>query len=104
MKPNVSIGVCVKNCEDFIEDAIDSIMKQDYPHRLMEVIFVDDGSEDDTLSIIRKCVSQIDIPVKIFHTSWKGLGHARNLVVSNAQGKFHYLGGWRHDIIKSIYY
>ena len=28
-------------------------MAQDYPHELIEVIFIDDGSEDKTLAIIK---------------------------------------------------
>ena len=88
MRPKVTVGVCVRNCESFIKEAIDSIINQDFPHELMEVIFVDDGSEDNTLSIIKEYVSRIDIPAKVFHTSWKGLGHARNIVAANAEGDF----------------
>ncbi len=88
MKPNVTIGICVRNCEDFIEESVESVMNQDFPHELMEAIFVDDGSEDKTLSIIEELVSNIDIYSKVFHTSWKGLGHARNLVAENAEGEF----------------
>jgi glycosyltransferase involved in cell wall biosynthesis len=54
----------------------------------MEVIFVDDGSEDETLSIIQEYISMMDIPAKIFHFSWRGLGVARNTVVENAEGKY----------------
>ena len=50
-KPIVTIGICVKNTEKTILDAINSILEQDYPTDLMEIIFVDDGSEDRTLSI-----------------------------------------------------
>jgi len=88
MKPVVSIGICVRNCEDFVKDTIDSVLNQDFPHELMELIIVDDGSEDKTLPIIRECTSKIEIPAKIFHTSWKGLGHARNIVLTNAEGKY----------------
>jgi glycosyltransferase involved in cell wall biosynthesis len=88
MKPEVSIGVCVRNCENYVKEAIDSILAQDFPHELMEVIVVDDGSEDSTLSIIQDCVSSIDIPIKVFHTSWRGLGRARNMVTANAIGNF----------------
>jgi glycosyltransferase involved in cell wall biosynthesis len=88
MKPKVTIGVCVRNCEGYIEEAIDSILNQDFPHELMEIIFIDDDSEDNTLSIIREYTSQIDIPAKVFHTPWKGLGHARNMVIANAQCGF----------------
>jgi len=63
-------------------------MNQDYPHELMELIFVDDGSEDDTLLVIQEYVSKIHMCAKVFHTDWKGLGHARNIVVANAKGDY----------------
>ncbi len=88
MKPKVTIGICVRNCEDLIGESVESIMNQDFPHELMEAIFVDDGSEDKTLSIIQELVSNIGIQSKIFHTSWKGLGHVRNIVAENAKGEF----------------
>jgi glycosyltransferase involved in cell wall biosynthesis len=87
MKHKVTIGICVRNCEDFIEETIESIANQDFPHELMELIFVDE-SEDNTLAIIKECVSRTDIPAKIFHVSGKGLGYARNVVVTNAEGDF----------------
>jgi glycosyltransferase involved in cell wall biosynthesis len=88
MKPKITIGVCVRNSAETIPETINSIMKQNYPHKLMEVIFVDDGSEDDTLSVIKEHSSKMDISVKIFHTSWRGLGPARNTVLKNAVGKY----------------
>jgi glycosyltransferase involved in cell wall biosynthesis len=86
VRPVVTIGVCVRNGENFIEDAIKSIIDQDFPHELMEVIFVDDGSTDKTLSIISSHIPKMDIKVKVFHHKWKGLGYTRNVVVANAQG------------------
>jgi glycosyltransferase involved in cell wall biosynthesis len=87
-KPKVSLGVCVRNCEEYLRDAIESILNQDYPHSLLELIFVDDGSEDGTLSIIHEYVSRIDIQSHVFHTPWRGLGHARNIVVANSKGTY----------------
>lgn len=88
MEPLVTIGICVRNCEKYIEETIDSLINQNFSHDYLELIIVDDGSEDTTLSIIKKCIALIDFPVKIIHTSWKGLGHARNLVVKNTHGEF----------------
>jgi glycosyltransferase involved in cell wall biosynthesis len=91
MKQKVTIGICVRNGAFTLHKAIESIIAQDYPHELMEIIFVDDGSEDDTLQIIHNYVSKIKMTgmkVKIFHHEWKGLGYSRNVVVNNAEGKY----------------
>ncbi|TRO52429.1 glycosyltransferase [Candidatus Bathyarchaeota archaeon] len=84
----VTIGVCVKDCESLIGETLDGILAQDYPRTLMECIFVDDGSEDDTLFVIKRYLSKFDIPTKIFHHSWQGLGVSRNIVVDNASGDY----------------
>jgi len=86
--PIVTVGVCVRNCTSTIREAIESILAQDYPHELMEVIFVDDGSKDETLQIIKSYVSKMDIKAKIFHHKWRGLGFTRNVVINNASGKY----------------
>jgi len=88
MMPKVTIGICVRNCEQYIEEAINSIVAQNIPHKLLEIVIVDDGSEDNTLTVVKKRVSGINIPTKIFQTSWKGIGHARNIVIANARGNF----------------
>ena len=87
MKPKVTVGVCVRNCEDFVKDAIDSIINQDFPHELMELIVVDGYSEDNTLSIIKDNVKNTEIEYKIFYEN-KGLGHARQTAVDNASGGY----------------
>jgi glycosyltransferase involved in cell wall biosynthesis len=86
MKTIVTIGMCVRNCENLLGDAIKSIIEQDFSHEFMEMVFVDDGSEDKTLQIIQDYVSRTDIKSKVFHTKWRGLGPARQLAFSNADG------------------
>jgi glycosyltransferase involved in cell wall biosynthesis len=88
MKPKVTIGVCVKNSESTIKDAIESILAQDFPHEQMEVIFVDDGSKDKTLSIIADNLPRMDMQTRVYYGQWKGLGKTRNLVVDNASGDY----------------
>lgn len=84
----VTLGVCVKDCASTLPEVIKSIIAQDYPHELMEVIFVDDGSKDETLSIIKHYVPKMNMKVRIFHHEWKGLGPSRNVVVKNSCGKY----------------
>ena len=88
MRPKVTIGVCVRNCQDTICEAIESILNQDFPHKLIEVIFVDDGSEDKTPFLIKKFIPKMDMHAKIFRHQWKGLGYTRNIVVKNARGDY----------------
>lgn len=86
-KSYVTVGVCVKNCERTIKDVIDSILAQDYPHELMEVIIVDGCSYDKTVQIVKEVLFNSDIKTQIFFEN-KGLGFARQIVVKNATGDF----------------
>ena len=87
-KPEVTIGICVRNGGNHIIEAIKSIISQDYPSECMEIIFVDDGSTDKTISIIESFVPRINMHVKVFHHDWKGLGYSRNVVVDNANSEY----------------
>ena len=83
-----TIGVCVKNAEAIIEGAIESIKNQDFPHELMEIIIVDDGSNDETLSKVMGAVSSSDMSVRVFSGDWIGLGRARNFIVEKSKGMY----------------
>jgi len=86
-KPVVTIGVCVKNGEYTIKDAIESIMRQDFPRELMELIIVDGHSSDKTLQVIRNCLKNTSTRAKFFCEN-EGLGWARQIVVDNASGEY----------------
>ena len=86
--PTVTIGICVKNSENLVEDAIASIADQDFPKEHLDIIFVDDGSTDRTLSVINSQVKKLKLLAKVIHQEWRGLGAARNVVVDNSKGKY----------------
>jgi glycosyltransferase involved in cell wall biosynthesis len=87
MKPKVTIGVCVRNNAATIRDTIKSIIAQDYPHELMEVIIVDGCSQDKTVFIAENVLNKSNIKTRIF-TENEGLGFARQIVVNNAEGDY----------------
>ena len=88
MKPIATIGVCVRNCEISVKEAIESILAQDFPDNSMEIIFVDDGSEDNTLPILKYYVSGMNKQTKLYSGTRRGLGATRNVVVDNASGDY----------------
>lgn len=88
MSIKATIGVCVRNCEGTVKAALTSVASSDFPHGLMEIIIVNDGSTDRTLSTIQGCISSFDIKTKVFDTRWNGVGTARNLVLNNASGEY----------------
>ena len=88
MEPIVTVGICVRNGENMLKNAVDSVITQDFPSDQLQIIFVDDGSNDRTPQIISEYLSFFGDRAKFFKTSWKGLGHARNLVANEADGKY----------------
>lgn len=47
-KPNVSVIIPAYNAQDTIDECLDSILNVQYPKELLEVLVVDDGSQDAT--------------------------------------------------------
>jgi glycosyltransferase involved in cell wall biosynthesis len=83
----LTVGLCVRNAEITISEAVNSILNQDFPHELMEIIIVDGSSKDKTLQIIENILKKSDIQKRIF-TENIGLGMARQIVVEKAIGKY----------------
>lgn len=61
--PGVSVVVCARNEETNLKDYLHTLLNQDYP--TFEVIVVDDGSEDDTQTLLEQYTQQSD---KLYHT------------------------------------
>lgn len=81
----VSIIVPVYNCEDKIAVCLNSIINQSYEN--IEIICINDGSSDNSLSIINK-ICQNDSRVKGINSEHRGVSFARNLGIKNASGKY----------------
>ena len=81
----ISIIVPVYNVELYLEECIDSIIRQSYQD--IEIILVDDGSTDQSGVICDKYAAQ-DVRVKVFHKINGGLSSARNYGIDKATGAY----------------
>lgn len=81
----VSVIVSVYNAEFYLEHCLDTLLEQTL--REIEIICVDDGSEDSSFSILQR-YAQKDARVIILRQENKGAGCARNYGMKYARGKY----------------
>lgn len=84
-QPKVSIIMPVYNDEEVLKESLDSALGQSLQD--IEVICVDDGSSDGSLSILRNYNSN-DRRVKVLEQQNQGAGVARNAALDIATGKY----------------
>ena len=85
LNPEVSVVMSAFNSEEFISDSINSILNQEFKD--FEFIIVNDGSTDNTLSIINK-YQKIDNRIKVINQKNCGLTRSLNNAVSVANSNF----------------
>ena len=83
--PKLSVIMPVYNAGVFLFSAIDSILKQTFTD--YEFIIIDDGSTDDSLSVIKQ-FSETDSRIHILSRENKGLLYSLNEGISLAKGEF----------------
>ena len=81
----ISIVVPVYNVSKYLDECIDSILKQSYED--FELILVDDGSKDNSFEICQ-AYQEKDARVKAFSKPNGGVSTARNFGISKATGKY----------------
>jgi len=81
----VSVIMSVRNSDTFLPIAVQSVLQQSY--RNIEFLIYDDGSTDDTYSILRWYQSQDD-RIKVFSGKHLGLPAALNYLISISRGQF----------------
>ncbi|PST65933.1 glycosyltransferase family 2 protein [Shewanella algae] len=84
VNPEVSVVLPVFNAENFIGEAINSILNQSFNN--FELIIINDGSSDNSLQVLEKYTS--DPRVRIVNQKNKGLVYSLNIAISMARGKY----------------
>ena len=52
--PQITVLITTYNYGKFVEQAIDSVLAQDFAQERVEIVVVDDGSTDDTAERMKK--------------------------------------------------
>ena len=82
-KPFMSVLIDSYNQESFIEEAIASVLQQDFPAAETEILVVDDGSTDRTAEIVEKFAPQ----VRLLRKRNGGQASAFNAGIPETQGE-----------------
>jgi len=84
MNVKVSVVMPVYNVEEYVVEAVQSVLNQSFSN--FELLVIDDCGQDDSIQRIKKFK---DKRIKIIHHSRnQGLAAARNTGIRNAQGEF----------------
>ncbi len=83
--PKVSVIIPVYNKEKYIADTLHSVLNQSFQD--LEVIAVNDGSQDRSFEILRQIALQDD-RLRIIDIPNGGVSHARNVGLEQAKGEW----------------
>jgi len=86
VSPLVSVCIPTRNGSHFIEEALNSVIAQEYKN--IEVIVSDDESTDNTLEIVNEFKIKVDFPVYIYSHKPAGIGANWNNCLKKANGEF----------------
>ena len=81
-QPLVSVVIPAYNSVDYISDALDSVLNQDYP--ALEIVVIDDGSTDGTCDVVARYGSAVTL-IRQRNT---GAAVARNEGIRRARGQY----------------
>lgn len=84
--PLVSIIIPTYNCEEYIEQTIQSVLLQTYIH--WEMIIIDDASQDNSLKIINKYLEQDKRIKLIINKKNIGVAQSRNTGIKVSSGDY----------------
>ena len=101
----LSIIIPVYNADKFLSICLDSLLAQDISQRDYEVLIINDGSKDNSLSIANS-YSDKHTFIKVHTKVNGGVGSARNFGLSVAKGAYVYFidpdDYLSEDVLKTI--
>ena len=84
--PKVSVIVPVYNVENYIRKCLESLVEQTLEE--IEIIIVNDGTKDNSMSIIKEFADKYPQKIVILEKENGGLSDARNYAIPHAKGEY----------------
>lgn len=85
-EPMISIIISTLNRADLLPQALQSLMLQRELSVPAEILVVDNGSTDDTATVMATVVKTASLPILYLQEPRTGLSYARNTGIANARG------------------
>lgn len=85
LRPLISVAMPVYNGEQYLAEAIDSILNQTYTN--FELIIIDDGSTDSSLSLLQRYQNS-DARIRLISRENRNLATTLNDIIDIARGKW----------------
>lgn len=85
--PKVSVIIPVYNTEEYVEEAVRSIVNQTLKE--IEIIVINDGSTDNSLQVVTE-IAEKDPRLQVYCQENQGQSVARNIGISKAKGEYIY--------------
>lgn len=85
----LSVIIPVYNAEKYLPECLDSLTSQDFPDAEYEIICVNDGSKDQSSSVIRNYGdAHPQVSIVLIEQSNQGVSVARNTGIEHARGEY----------------
>lgn len=82
----VSVIIPCYNCETYIVETLDSLNNQIC--KSIEVLCINDGSSDNTVSVIRDYINSSPLSIRLINQNNSGVSKARNRGIDEAKGDY----------------
>lgn len=84
----LSIIVPVYNTSCYLRRCVDSLLSQGLDKGTYEILLIDDGSKDDSLSVCRMYEEKYPGTIRVFSKANEGVSATRNLGIREAKGEY----------------
>lgn len=88
MQRLISLVIPVYNVAAYLPEFLSSLEKQEFPITEIDIVFVDDGSPDDSATLIQQWIDRVGVPATLVRKANGGLSSARNAGLDVATGRW----------------